>query len=269
MNAYIRYLDSNIYYQKLGNGPCVVFLHGFLESSQIFEEIISVISKTNTCIAIDLPGHGQSQGLNESFNMNDLANLVHAILVHEKISRASFVGHSLGAYISFELLDAFAELVTGICVFHSSAAADSKARKNNRNKAIRLIDKDSSKFLTAFMPHLFAPKNRDLYQSEIKALMQCSENIKIEDVVKMIEAMRDRRDYSDVLKAYNGSKLYIIGKEDPILPSNELVSQARYTRSHFIVLENVGHMGFVEDFQGTLASIMAFKDKCSADALEC
>ena len=40
-----------------------------------------------------------------------------------------------------------------------------------------MTDKDSSKFLTAFMPH--CAQKIGVYQSEIKALMQCSENIKL------------------------------------------------------------------------------------------
>jgi pimeloyl-ACP methyl ester carboxylesterase len=255
---FIEYKASKIRYQLEGNGDVILFIHGFLESNTIFSDIINELKTNYKCLAINLPGHGPSEGLNEDFEINDLAIIVNQILENKTIKKVKLIGHSLGTYVALEILNQFPEKVDGVCILHSTASADTPEKKANRNKAIELMKSDSTRFLTAFMPNLFAPQNKDKFKTEIKALMEQSQQIEVDNVVRMIKAMRDRKDHRKLLQKFNGSKHFIIGKEDPVISCTELVSQANETKANYTVLENVGHMGFVEDHKATLNAILAF-----------
>jgi pimeloyl-ACP methyl ester carboxylesterase len=56
-----------LHYRSFGEGKTLVFLHGFLESSTMWDHL--PLQELNVhCIFIDLPGHGQSP-------LNDLAEI--------------------------------------------------------------------------------------------------------------------------------------------------------------------------------------------------
>ena len=46
-----------INYSDDGNGKCIVFLHGFLESNMIWNDYVDRLSNYFRVICVDLPGH--------------------------------------------------------------------------------------------------------------------------------------------------------------------------------------------------------------------
>ena len=56
----IDYKGTNIFYTDSGKGNALVFLHGFLENSSIWDPFIPELSKKNRVICIDLLGHGKT-----------------------------------------------------------------------------------------------------------------------------------------------------------------------------------------------------------------
>lgn len=52
-------MAKGLHYQLVGEGPLTVFLHGFLESSTMWEPL-NLTDLPGTKLLIDLPGHGKS-----------------------------------------------------------------------------------------------------------------------------------------------------------------------------------------------------------------
>ena len=73
MGNVIRLHDFNLYYKKEGNGDPVILLHGNQESLKIFDKTIKRLSKRFTVYALDSRGHGKSDGFNESFSYQQMA----------------------------------------------------------------------------------------------------------------------------------------------------------------------------------------------------
>jgi len=91
-----------IFYLDKGEGKNVVFIHGFLGSSWLFETQIEIFSKNYRTIAIDHLGHGKSdKPKSESYKLHDLANYLDKtlkkIIGDEKII---LCGHSMGGMIA-------------------------------------------------------------------------------------------------------------------------------------------------------------------------
>ena len=86
------------------NGPCIVLLHGFLESLCIWDEFVNELSKDFKVLTIDLPGHGKTENFSEVHTMEFMAETVKAVLEHLKIEKCVLIGHSMGGYVRLLLL---------------------------------------------------------------------------------------------------------------------------------------------------------------------
>jgi pimeloyl-ACP methyl ester carboxylesterase len=68
MKNYIHCKGGKLYYSDTGEGSPVVLLHGYLESSEVWNAFAEKLSRRYRIISIDLPGHGHSTIFGESFH---------------------------------------------------------------------------------------------------------------------------------------------------------------------------------------------------------
>lgn len=85
----------------------VVFLHGFLGTSEDWIPIMKSMSASSRCIAFDLPGHGGSKmqfndDMDEGTNMSMkvVADVLHKLFLVLTTSKVTVVGYSMGARIA-------------------------------------------------------------------------------------------------------------------------------------------------------------------------
>jgi Predicted hydrolases or acyltransferases (alpha/beta hydrolase superfamily) len=84
----VHYNKTSIHYQVLGSGPAIVLLHGFLESATMWDRLVTLLSKKNKVITVDLPGHGSSGCFDGIHTMELLAGSVHCVLKEINIDHA-------------------------------------------------------------------------------------------------------------------------------------------------------------------------------------
>ncbi len=96
-----RYKDVNVNYVRYGNpnGQALVLLHGWGQNIQMMKPLGDALTK-NDVIIIDFPGHGDSEEPKEVWELDDFANMVHALLVNLKVENPILAGHSFGGKIS-------------------------------------------------------------------------------------------------------------------------------------------------------------------------
>ena len=56
----IKFKNINVNYEDYGQGTPLVLLHGFLETSQMWHELLPQLSQNHRVILIDLLGHGNT-----------------------------------------------------------------------------------------------------------------------------------------------------------------------------------------------------------------
>ncbi|RZJ55193.1 MAG: alpha/beta fold hydrolase, partial [Flavobacterium sp.] len=88
------YKNINLSYSDTGKGTAVVLLHGFLESTIMWDDFVPEFSKKYRVVAIDLLGHGKTGCLGYIHTMEDMADAVHAVLGELRIRKGIFTGHS-------------------------------------------------------------------------------------------------------------------------------------------------------------------------------
>jgi 3-oxoadipate enol-lactonase len=92
---------QSIYYEDTGgDGPPVVFSHGFLMDREMFAENIAALVPEYRCITWDQRGFGKTGPVDTAFTYWDSAHDLFALLDRLGIARAALVGMSQGGFVS-------------------------------------------------------------------------------------------------------------------------------------------------------------------------
>ncbi|MDF1672570.1 MAG: alpha/beta hydrolase [Vicingaceae bacterium] len=258
-NHTINFKGIDVSFTDSGKGKTVVFLHGFLGDKSVWDYYAKQLSSSTTrIITIDLLGHGKTQCLSYVHTMEEMAEAVYEVLKHLKLKKYYLVGHSMGGYVSLALAENYPDNIRGLCMFHSSAKADSEAKQKDRGRAIKVVKRNAKIFIDEAIPNLFntqiKPNKLGISKSKKIALSTSKQGI-----VAALEGMRIRLDREIILKFAPYPVLYIVGKEDNILPFKDLISQAKLSdNGSYVLLDKVGHMGFFEAKKECLKIIKEF-----------
>lgn len=254
--------DKKIHFQVSGAGPAIVLLHGFLESGEVWKHFVRRLSREFQVVTIDLPGFGASDTLGHTHSMDEMAAIVHKILKSIDISSCIMAGHSMGGYVTLAYAEKYPRTLKGFVLFHSQAAADSKEARSNRDRTIGLVDKDHHGFIKNFIPDLFDPGNVKKFSKEIGQLKDLADKTSKEGIVAALEGMKIRPDRQHVLLNSRVPVLFIIGKNDKRIPMEAVIPQTLLPEhSEILLLDHVGHMGFIEASERTFQSLRAFAAK--------
>jgi len=256
---FIKFKEKKIEYTKKGNGKAIVFLHGYLESSIVWEQVENYLSKNYTTISIDLPGHGNSELIEEIETMELMAETINEVLENEKISEATIIGHSMGGYVALEFYSKYTNKVSGLCLFHSTPFADDQQRKEYRSQVIELIK--AGKHITLAKEHVektFAKSNLEKFQQEIGFLKVVAVNTKPQTAIATLEGMKIRKDHSKTFENISKKALWILGTEDNFIPI-DVTSKVQLPKNVKVQkLEKVGHQGHIENFTKTIEILTEF-----------
>lgn len=263
MKKSIRFNGKNIAYQISGTGPALVLLHGFLESKAIWEDFTISLHDNFTVIAIDLPGHGESENIAEIHSMHLMAGAVKAVVDAEKIEKIVMAGHSMGGYVALQFAADNENLLQGLVLFHSHANADTDEAKENRRRTINIVYQNRAGFIRQFIPDLFDQKHVEEYSAEIQKLRDQAALMSSEAIVAALSGMRDRDNQLQYLLLTETPVLFIIGKQDSRMPYNQVLAQAVIpSHSEILLLEDVGHMGYIETPRITMQALKHFALRC-------
>lgn len=263
MKKSILFQGRSIVYQASGNGPALVLLHGFLESKAIWDSFTEILQKQFTVIAIDLPGHGESQIVESKHSMQLMADAVKAVLRNENISKAVLTGHSMGGYVALQFAVENETMLKGLVLFHSHANADTDEARENRNRTIDIVNQNRASFIFHFIPDLFDQNHVSEYTAEITRLQGIAALMMPDAIIAALAGMRDRTGQQPYLLQSKIPVLSILGKQDSRMPYKQLIPQALIpSHCEILLLENVGHMGFIEAADKTLWALQHFAARC-------
>ena len=89
--------NIRVHYQNYGKGKeALVFVHGWTCDLNFWKANVSAFTGHTRVIAVDLPGHGQSDKPQTTYSMDLFARAINAVMEDGKVERATLVGHSMG-----------------------------------------------------------------------------------------------------------------------------------------------------------------------------
>ena len=230
-----------LHYRSFGEGKTIVFLHGFLESSTMWDYL--TLNELNVrCILIDLPGHGQSPLTDtaEIPSIRFMADEVLSVLKALHVDEFTVIGHSLGAYVGLELaqLSSCQKLI----LLNSNCWSDDDQKRRDRLRVAEIVFKAKKHFIREAIPGLFGRPND--FQAEIKQLIKEANHMSADAIAYAALAMRERVDYTEEVLANPSRYVFIHGELDTLVSGEQLFLRLPGMRVHF--LPNAGHMSHIE-----------------------
>ncbi|MHC2991301.1 alpha/beta hydrolase [Pontibacter sp. HJ8] len=256
-------MTNHTTYSNAGSGDVLVFLHGFCESTEVWDAFTKPLQQKFRTIALDLPGFGNNTPSGSTdYSMEGMADYVKQQLDQLGVKKCILVGHSMGGYVGMAFAEKYGSLLSGLCLFHSSALPDTEEKKDNRNKTIEFVEKHGvEKFMESFIEPLFFSENRDRLRQEIALMKKIGTATPQESVTGGLAAMRDRPDRSAVLAAAEFPVLFIFGKDDGAVPLDKALEQCHLPDNSMVYfLGQTGHMGMFERTYETRKAIEKFAE---------
>ncbi len=100
-SQYAKLDGARIHYKSYGKGAAaLVLVHGWTCNLDNWRDQIPDLSKRNRVIALDLPGHGQSDKPQIAYTMDLFADAIDAVMRDAKVERAVIAGHSMGTPVA-------------------------------------------------------------------------------------------------------------------------------------------------------------------------
>ena len=97
-SQYAKLDGARIHYKSYGKGrDAIVLVHGWTCNLDNWRDQIPEFAKRNRVIALDLPGHGQSDKPEIAYTMDLFANAIDAVMRDAKVERAVVMGGLDGA----------------------------------------------------------------------------------------------------------------------------------------------------------------------------
>jgi pimeloyl-ACP methyl ester carboxylesterase len=251
------YKNTKIAYSETGKGNPVMLLHGFLENSNMWNELIPELSKNNRVICIDLLGHGETACLGYVHTMEEMADAVFHVVQELKVEKTIVVGHSMGGYVALALAELYPMVINGLVLMNSTSKEDSEERKLNRDRAILAVKRNYKAAISMSIANLFSEENRAKLTTEIDWAKNEALKTPLQGIVAAQEGMKLRKDREMLLHVTSYPKLLILGKKDPVLNFDENKTQVEGADVELVTF-NDGHMSHFENRDALLKVLLGF-----------
>lgn len=260
MDQRILYRDVSCHYSDRGKGNVLLWVHGFCEDGSMWDGFADAYMDNYRVIVVDLPGYRNSKRTHEHLSIELFADYLRAVLDHAGVEMATVIGHSMGGYTALAFAERYPESIEKLVMFHSHPFADDDARKANREKACRFIEKNGPEyFLRELYTGMFADKHRSAYLGKIEDNVAQGMKYDPVTIVESQRAMIARPNRSDVLLNLAAPVLFIVGKLDSSIPYNQSMQQAHLPKVGMLkVLPNAGHVGMYEATEACKSIIEQF-----------
>lgn len=236
-----------IAYERKGEGPPLVLLHGYVGDSREWRRQIDDLSDEFTVLAWDAPGCGRSSDPPETFRLHDYADCLAAFVDVLGLGRPHMVGLSFGGALALELyrrhpaIPMTLVLASAYAGWAGSLPADVLEQRLQQN--LRQIDLPPDQFVRAMIPTLFSESAPAELVDEFAAIMSEVHPAGFRAcALSLAEA-----DLRDVLPRIEVPTLLMYGDKDVRAPLN--VAQDLHIKipgSRLVVMQGVGHMISVE-----------------------
>ncbi len=241
--------DRRIYYNDKGEGTVIVLLHGYLESSEIWNGFEDKLASEFRVISIDLPGHGQSDIYGEIHTMEFMATVVKELLESLGIKKAFLTGHSLGGYVTLAFLELFPVHLSGYCLFHSQPLPDSDEVIEKREREIGIVWAGKKDLIYPDnVMRMFATSNLKKFEDSLNRSKKIASLIPGEGIIAVLNGMMQRPSRLKLMEEGRVPCLWILGTMDNYIPCELIQTKVNLpANAKLVILRKSGHLGFIEE----------------------
>ncbi|WP_367103714.1 alpha/beta fold hydrolase [uncultured Psychrobacter sp.] len=251
----IQINKATIYYEDSAPNdqqkPVIVFAHGLLWSTRMYDKQVAYFQDDYRCIAFDFRGQGQSQITKSGYDMDTLTKDTLELLDALNIDQCHFVGLSMGGFIAQRIAINHPERLLSLMLLETSADPEDPDNVPKYRKLVSAIRWLGMKRISKkVMPIMFGTtflKDKSRKAECKEWLEQIQSNHKV-GVVKATMGVIERSGVYEQLDKISTPTLIIVGDEDAATP------YAKSERMHFAitgsklaVIKGAGHTATVEE----------------------
>jgi len=250
-------LDTmRVHYQNYGEGKdAVIFIHGWSCNLNFWKANLPAFVNQSRVIAIDLPGHGESDKPQVTYSMDLFARAIDAVLQDAKVERATLVGHSMGAPVIRQFYRKYPDKTRALVIVDGSLRPFSNPEQMKQFlDPLRGPDyKKQAELLIGFMVQPVKDKKT---QEEIKAAMiSAPQHV----MVGAMDAMMDDAIWKE--DKINAPTLALMAKQPQWNAEYEKFVRELVPGIDYQVWEGVSHFLMTDEPQKFNDTVLAFLKK--------
>lgn len=257
----IQRAGAKIVYEVRGSGAPLVLLHPFPTNRHFWDFLSPSLESRYRLIVPDLRSHGES-GIGEGASMANHAEDVFQICRECKVSRAAFVGVSIGGYLLFEFWRRHRDIVASLVVSNTRAQADSAEARANRLKAADEVEKSgTASFLDSMVPKLLGETTRRNRPDIVNRARTMMDAMSREGLAAVQRGMAARPDSVATLPIITVPTLIVRGQEDTLIPAQDAdLMHNQIAGSQLFAIPQSGHYTPMERPEEFLKVLRPFLD---------
>jgi pimeloyl-ACP methyl ester carboxylesterase len=259
----VNYLDEG------AGGEAVVFVHGFPFQASMWEPQIPVVTGAGRrAVAPDLPGFGRSAvpADRSAYSIDGYADLIAALVGDLGLGRVVLVGLSMGGYIVLAVARRHPDVLAGLVLADTRADPDTPAGRQTRSDQQALVEErnDVTPLVDGLLTKVLAPggwgvsprqgrreppTNAGPRHAEVGATLgDMMRSTAPAGWIGALEAMKQRRDQTDLLPSIAVPTLVVVGESDVIAPVEVAEAMAKaIPGAQLEVVPDAGHVANLEN----------------------
>ena len=248
--------QTRIHYKSYGTGSqALVLVHGWTCNLDNWRDQIPDFAARTRVIALDLPGHGQSDKPETSYSMDYFARAVDAVLQKEGVERAVLVGHSMGTPVIRQFYRKYPGKTLGLVLVDGP-----------------LVPFGDRKLMESFIAPFRTPTYREAgagmldamagpgLSAEMKAQIKASFlNTPQHVVVSAMEGMADETIWTP--DPVTVPALAVVAKSPTHPPDIEQRNRSVAPKLEWVMWDDVGHFLMMEQPKRFNAAVIGFLDR--------
>ena len=236
------------------NQKTIVLLHGYLETMNIWNELVDLLKDKYRVIVLDMPGHGltdsapaQKGGVSVN-TMEFGADVVKALIEKCNAKNVVLGGHSMGGYVTLAFCRKYPGALQKAIIFNSNPYKDDPSKAEDRKREIDVIRAGKLDMLAELsIPKMFKPENLRLFDDKIMETIELCDMHNPEGIVASVMGMQQREDTTDIMENPPVPMMMFEGDSDRFLDLEAVTQMIRkFPKVKHILLENTGHNSFIE-----------------------
>jgi pimeloyl-ACP methyl ester carboxylesterase len=237
----------SVAYERTGDGPALVLLHGFTHDSRVWRQQLDSLSDRFTVIAWDAPGAGQSPDPPEPFEIGDWADCLAGLLDVTGFARAHLVGLSWGGLLAQEFYRRHSARVRSLCLADTYAGWKGSLPEPIPEERLAACLRDASlrpaEFVPRYLPGMFSESPTQEVREELARIMSDFHSIGFRLMATAL-ALADTR---DLLPTIRVPTLLVWGDADARSPMT-VAHQMRdaIPNARLAVIVGAGHVSNLE-----------------------
>jgi len=166
----------------------------------------------------------------------------------------------MGGYAAFAFARRHPGRLRGLILANTRAVADTAdAKKGRRDMAAVALEQGAAEVARRMLPKLLGETTRRDRPAVVDRVRAIAESVPGETIARLLDALANRADSTDLLSRISVPALVLAGEEDTLAPPQE-ASQwaARIPNARFVAISDAGHLPNLETPEPFNAAVREF-----------